>query len=140
MDKKLHYIRQDGAHVFKYAVRKFAETSAAPPGAQRAQPASDLDLFVAHQANLRIINAAQERLGLPDAKVVKNIDEYGNTTAATIPLAMGTALDEGPRSRRGNLAMMAAVGAGFTVGTGAHPLDGVRVEVAVRVGAHARRR
>ena len=69
-----------------------------------------------HQANIRIIDAAQERLGLPDSKVVKNIDRYGNTTAATIPLALGTALDEG-RLKAGDLVMMAAVGAGFTVGT-----------------------
>jgi 3-oxoacyl-[acyl-carrier-protein] synthase III len=75
-----------------------------------------VDLFVAHQANLRIIEAARERLGLPDAKVVKNIHKYGNTTAATIPLALGTALDE-KRLHRGDLVLLAAVGAGFTVGS-----------------------
>ncbi len=71
---------------------------------------------MAHQANIRIIDAAQQRLGLPDEKVVKNIDRYGNTTAATIPLALGTALDEG-RLKKGDLVLVAAVGAGFTVGT-----------------------
>ena len=75
-----------------------------------------LDLFVAHQANVRIIDAAKDRLGLPEAKVVKNIDRYGNTTAATIPLALGTALDEG-KLKKGDLVLLAAVGAGFTVGT-----------------------
>jgi 3-oxoacyl-[acyl-carrier-protein] synthase-3 len=78
--------------------------------------ASDLDLFVPHQANLRIIDAARDRLGLPDEKVVKNIRHYGNTTAATIPLAMGTALDQ-KRLKAGDLILLAAVGAGFTVGT-----------------------
>lgn len=115
VDQKLHYIRQEGQHVFKYAVRRFAEASVALL-ARNGFTGDDLDLFIPHQANVRIINAAQERLGLPEAKVVKNIHRYGNTTAATIPLAMGTALDEG-RLKPGQLVMMAAVGAGFTVGT-----------------------
>ncbi len=75
-----------------------------------------MDLFVAHQANIRIIEAAQHRMGLPDSKVVKNIHEYGNTTTATIPLALKTALD-GRRLKKGNLVLVAAVGAGFTVGS-----------------------
>jgi 3-oxoacyl-[acyl-carrier-protein] synthase-3 len=74
-----------------------------------------LDLFVAHQANLRIIRAAQERLELPDEKVVVNIQDYGNTTAATIPLALSTAMDQG-RLKPGHRVLLAAVGAGFTVG------------------------
>jgi len=115
VDQGLHYIRQEGQHVFKYAVRKFAESSAALL-TRNGFTGEDLDIFLPHQANVRIINAAQERMGIPDSKVVKNIDRYGNTTAATIPLAMGTALDEG-RLKAGSLAMMAAVGAGFTVGT-----------------------
>jgi len=115
IDAGLHFIRQDGAHVFKYAVRRFAEVSMGLL-AKNGYTGDDLDLFVPHQANIRIINAAQERLGLPDSKVVKNIDRYGNTTAATIPLAMGTALDE-KRIDPGDLVMMAAVGAGFTVGS-----------------------
>ena len=78
--------------------------------------AGELDLFVPHQANLRIIDAARDRLGLPDEKVVKNIRHYGNTTAATIPLALGTALDQ-KRLQAGDLVLLAAVGAGFTVGT-----------------------
>ena len=77
---------------------------------------SDVDLFVAHQANIRIIEAAQHRMGLPDAKVIKNIREYGNTTAATIPLALKTALDE-KRLAPGHRVLLAAVGAGFTVRT-----------------------
>jgi 3-oxoacyl-[acyl-carrier-protein] synthase-3 len=76
----------------------------------------DLDLFIAHQANLRIINATAEKLGLDESKVVKNIHKYGNTTAATIPLAIGDALDDG-RLKKGSTVLFAAVGAGFTVGS-----------------------
>jgi len=115
VEKRMHYIRQDGAYVFKYAVRKFAEASRHLLERNDLVP-GDVDLFVAHQANVRIIDAASERLGFPESKVVKNIHRYGNTTAATIPLALGTALDEG-RLRRGDLMLMASVGAGFTVGT-----------------------
>ncbi len=115
VDGRLHYIKQQGQHVFKYAVRKFADRSVALLEKNGMQGA-DLDLFVPHQANIRIIEAAQQRLGLPEEKVVKNIREYGNTTAATIPLALKTALDE-QRLHPGNLVMLAAVGAGFTVGT-----------------------
>jgi 3-oxoacyl-[acyl-carrier-protein] synthase III len=115
VDKKLHYIHQEGPHVFKYAVRKFAETSTRLLERNHIG-IGDVDLFVAHQANIRIINAAKERLGLSEEKVVKNIHEYGNTTAATIPLALGTALDQ-KRLKKGDLVLMAAVGAGFTVGS-----------------------
>ncbi len=115
VDQRLHFVRQDGPHVFKYAVRKFAEASQVLLQ-RNGMTAADLDLYVAHQANLRIIEASRERLGLPEAKVVKNIERYGNTTAATIPLALGTALDEG-RLRKGDRVLLASVGAGLTVGT-----------------------
>jgi 3-oxoacyl-[acyl-carrier-protein] synthase III len=115
VDERMHYIRQDGAYVFKYAVRKFAEASRHLLERNHLVP-GDVDLFVAHQANARIIDAASERLSLPESKVVKNIHRYGNTTAATIPLALGTALDEG-RLHKGDLVLMASVGAGFTVGS-----------------------
>jgi 3-oxoacyl-[acyl-carrier-protein] synthase-3 len=115
VDQKMHFVRQDGQHVFKYAVRKFADASQRLLERNRVAPA-DVDLFVAHQANLRIIDAAKDRLGLPDAKVVKNIHEYGNTTAATIPLALGTALDQ-KRLATGDTVLLASVGAGFTVGS-----------------------
>ncbi|HEY8234365.1 MAG TPA: beta-ketoacyl-ACP synthase III [Vicinamibacteria bacterium] len=115
VDAGLHYIRQQGQHVFKYAVRKFADSSEAILK-RNGKTGDDLDLFVPHQANIRIIEAAQQRLGLPEAKVIKNIRQYGNTTAATIPLALKTALDE-KRLEPGNLVLLAAVGAGFTVGT-----------------------
>jgi 3-oxoacyl-[acyl-carrier-protein] synthase-3 len=115
VDQKLHYVRQQGQHVFKYAVRKFADNSEAILQ-RNGLTGSDVDLFVAHQANIRIIEAAQQRMGLPDAKVIKNIRQYGNTTAATIPLALKTALDE-KKLKPGDRVLLAAVGAGFTVGT-----------------------
>mgnify|MGYP001812264445 FL=1 len=115
VDARMHYVKQQGQHVFKYAVRKFAE-SAEKLLLRNDFTGTDVDLFVAHQANIRIIEAAQHRMGLPDAKVVKNIHEYGNTTAATIPLALGTALDA-KKVRRGDLVLLTAVGAGFTVGS-----------------------
>jgi 3-oxoacyl-[acyl-carrier-protein] synthase-3 len=115
VDKKMHYVHQEGQHVFKYAVRKFAETSIHLLQ-RNGVGIGDVDLFVAHQANIRIIDAVKERLGLPEEKVVKNIHEYGNTTAATLPLALGTALDQ-KRLKKGDLVLMAAVGAGFTVGS-----------------------
>jgi 3-oxoacyl-[acyl-carrier-protein] synthase-3 len=115
VEQRLHYVKQDGQHVFKYAVRRFADASRHLLDRNGIDP-GQLDCFIAHQANIRIIEAAQHRLGLPDAKVVKNIHKYGNTTAATIPLAMQTALEEG-KLRAGSLALLASVGAGFTVGT-----------------------
>jgi 3-oxoacyl-[acyl-carrier-protein] synthase III len=115
VDRRQHFVRQDGQHVFKYAVRKFAEVSLHLLERNRVKP-EEVDLFVAHQANLRIIDAARDRLGLPDEKVVKNIHRYGNTTAATIPLALATALDQ-KRLHKGDLVVLASVGAGFTVGS-----------------------
>ena len=115
VDQRLHYIKQQGQHVFKYAVRKFADSSEQIL-LRNDFTGSDVDLFVAHQANIRIIEAAQHRMGLPDAKVIKNIHEYGNTTAATIPLALKTALDL-KKLEPGHLVLLAAVGAGFTVGS-----------------------
>jgi len=115
VDRREHFIRQEGAHVFKYAVRKFVEASLKVLERNGMTP-GQLDLFVAHQANLRIIDATRDRLSLPDSKVVKNIQRTGNTTAATIPLALATALDE-KRLKKGDLTLLTSVGAGFTVGT-----------------------
>jgi 3-oxoacyl-[acyl-carrier-protein] synthase-3 len=115
VEKRLHYVHQQGPQVFKYAVRKFAE-SAVELLLRNDFTGTDVDLFVAHQANIRIIEAAQHRMGLPDSKVVKNINEYGNTTAATIPLALATALDES-KLQPGGLVLLTAVGAGFSVGS-----------------------
>jgi len=114
VDQKMHYIHQDGKNVFKYAVKKMAEMTERIL-ARNNLTGKDVDCFIAHQANLRIITATAERLGMPMEKVIVNIDRYGNTTAGTIPLAMQTALEEG-KLKKGDLLLIAAVGAGFTSG------------------------
>jgi len=112
--KKMHFVHQDGQAVYKFAVRKMAE--AAETVLQRnGLVGKDLACFIPHQANKRIIESTAHRLGMPQESVVINIDRYGNTTAATIPLAMQTALDDG-RLKKGDLVLLASVGAGFTVG------------------------
>jgi 3-oxoacyl-[acyl-carrier-protein] synthase-3 len=114
VDQRLHYVKQDGQTVFKFAVRKTEEIARRVLERNGLQPA-DLDLFVSHQANRRIITAAAERLGLPDSKIVINLERFGNTTGATIPLALADAVVE-QRLKRGDLVLLASVGAGFTVG------------------------
>jgi 3-oxoacyl-[acyl-carrier-protein] synthase-3 len=114
VDQRLHYVKQDGQAVFKFAVRKTEEISRRLLE-RNGLDASELDLFVSHQANRRIIIAATERLGLPESKVIINLEMYGNTTAATIPLALADAVRE-RRVKRGDLVLLASVGAGFTVG------------------------
>ena len=115
VDKKMHYVHQDGAAVFKFAVRKMSE-ACVDILKRNHLTGNDIDLMIPHQANLRIIQATAERLKLPPEKVLINIERYGNTTGATIPLAMHTAIEEG-RLKKGDLVLLAAVGAGFTVGT-----------------------
>jgi 3-oxoacyl-[acyl-carrier-protein] synthase-3 len=114
VDNRMHYVKQDGQAVFKFAVRKTEEIARRVLDRNRLKP-SDLDLFVSHQANRRIINAAADRLGLPESKVIINLDRFGNTTGATIPLALADAVRE-KKLRRGDLVLLASVGAGFTVG------------------------
>jgi 3-oxoacyl-[acyl-carrier-protein] synthase-3 len=114
VDKKMHYVHQDGQAVFKFAVRKQAELC--EKLLQRnGLTGKDIDTFIPHQANRRIIQATADRLGLRPESVVINIDRFGNTTAGTIPLAMNTAREEG-KLKKGNLVLLASVGAGFTVG------------------------
>jgi len=112
--KKMHYVHQDGQQVFKFAVRKQTELCLKLLE-RNGLKGSDIDVFIPHQANLRIINATAERLGLRDGSVVINIDRFGNTTAGTIPLAMSTAIEEG-KLKQGSLVLLASVGAGFTIG------------------------
>ncbi|MQA30976.1 MAG: beta-ketoacyl-ACP synthase III [Luteitalea sp.] len=115
VDQRLHYVKQDGQQVFKFAVRKTEEISRRILARNGLTP-GDLSLFVSHQANRRIIESAAGRLGVPAEKVIINIERFGNTTAATIPLALNDAVCSG-RLRRGDLILLASVGAGFTVGT-----------------------
>jgi 3-oxoacyl-[acyl-carrier-protein] synthase III len=114
VEKRLHYVKQDGGTVFKFAVKKTEEICRRVLERNHLTGA-DLDLFVSHQANRRIITAAAERLGLPDEKVVINLEMYGNTTAATIPLALADAMRQ-QRLKKGSLVLLTSVGAGFTVG------------------------
>jgi 3-oxoacyl-[acyl-carrier-protein] synthase-3 len=114
VDQRLHYVKQEGQTVFKFAVRKTEEISRRLLERNGLTPA-DLDLFVSHQANRRIIESAGEKLGVDPTKVLINIDRFGNTTAATIPLALNDAVCSG-RLKRGNLVLLASVGAGFTAG------------------------
>ena len=114
VEKRLHYVKQEGATVFKFAVKNTEEISRRLLERNGFDP-SQIDLFVSHQANRRIIQAAAERLGLPPEKVVINLEMYGNTTAGTIPLALADARRQG-RLKRGDLILLASVGAGFTVG------------------------
>jgi 3-oxoacyl-[acyl-carrier-protein] synthase-3 len=112
--QKMHYVHQDGQAVYKFAVRKMAEAAETVLN-RNGLEGSELACFVPHQANKRIILSTAERLGLPEDRVVINIDRFGNTTAGTIPLAMQTALDDS-RLKKGDLVLLASVGAGFTVG------------------------
>jgi 3-oxoacyl-[acyl-carrier-protein] synthase III len=112
--KKMHYVHQEGSQVFKYAVRRMADL-AAHLVERNGLKSDDIALVVPHQANLRIIKAMQERLGLEDSKVMVNIDRYGNTTAATIPLGLRDAVAQG-RIKKGDLVLVLTVGAGYTTG------------------------
>jgi 3-oxoacyl-[acyl-carrier-protein] synthase-3 len=115
VDQRLHYVKQDGQTVFKFAVRKTEEVARRVLD-RNGLSATDLDLFVSHQANRRIIQSAAEKLGVDPAKVVINIERFGNTTAATIPLALNDAVIDG-RLKKGDLVLLASVGAGFTAGS-----------------------
>jgi 3-oxoacyl-[acyl-carrier-protein] synthase-3 len=112
---KMHFVHQAGGAVYKVAVRKMAELSETLMARNRLT-AEQIDFLIPHQANRRIILATAERLGLPLDRVVINIGEYGNTTGATIPLAMHTALEDG-RLEKGDTVLLASFGGGFTVGT-----------------------
>jgi 3-oxoacyl-[acyl-carrier-protein] synthase III len=114
VDEKMHYVHQDGQQVFKYAVKKMAECTERVL-AKCGMTGSDVDCFISHQANKRIITATADRLKMPREKVIINIEDFGNTTAGTIPLAMKTAVETG-RLCKGHTLLIASVGAGFTSG------------------------
>jgi 3-oxoacyl-[acyl-carrier-protein] synthase III len=114
VDQRLHYVKQEGQQVFKYAVRKMYETSR-DLLARNGLTVDDVAIMIPHQANLRIIKGAGDRLGIAPERVMINIDRYGNTTAGTIPLATRDAIAQG-RLKKGDIVLFAAVGAGYTVG------------------------
>ena len=109
-----HYVKQEGQQVFKYAVRKMYEMCRDLLAKNGLTP-QDVSVMIPHQANRRIITAVAERLGIPCERVVINIDRYGNTTSATIPLATRDAI-AGGKLKKGDLVLFAAVGAGYTAG------------------------
>ncbi len=111
---KMHYVHQDGRQVYRYAVSKMFEQCKELLD-RNGYAANDVDLMIPHQANRRIITAATDRLGMSPEKAMINIDQYGNTTGGTIPLATRDAIAAG-RLKKGDLVLMTAVGAGFTAG------------------------
>jgi 3-oxoacyl-[acyl-carrier-protein] synthase-3 len=116
VDEKLITIRMpNGNEVFKTAVRSMEEAAIAALKANGVE-VSDVDLFISHQANARIIYAVAERLDLPRERIYMNIDRYGNTSAASIPIAMDEAVRTG-RLKRGDLLLLTAFGGGFTWGS-----------------------
>jgi 3-oxoacyl-[acyl-carrier-protein] synthase-3 len=115
VEKRMHYVHQEGQSVFKYAVRRMAEL-ACQLLERNGVSSKDIALVVPHQANLRIIRAMQERLGVDDSKIMVNIDRFGNTTAATIPLGLMDAVEQ-KRLKKGDLVLLIAVGAGYTTGS-----------------------
>lgn len=114
VDKHMHFIHQDGHYVFKFATRKMSEVCLKLLD-KHGLTGDDIDVFIPHQANLRIIKSAVERMRIDMDKVIVNLDEYGNTTDATIPLAIETAVNEG-RLKKNDLVLMACMGAGFSAG------------------------
>ncbi|MCL6641625.1 MAG: ketoacyl-ACP synthase III, partial [Candidatus Rokubacteria bacterium] len=114
VEARLHYARMKGNEVFKVAVRMFVECAETILG-RHGLTADDVDLFIPHQANLRIIEAAAKRVGLPMQKVFVNVDRYGNTGAASVYVALEEAVTAG-RVRRGDLLLLAAFGGGFAWG------------------------
>lgn len=115
VDKKMHYIYQDGRTVYKFAVSRMADVSAEILE-KNNMSGEDVNFFIPHQANKRIIDAAAKRMGLREDQVVINIDKYGNTTAGTIPIAMSEIYRDNKLKKGDNL-VLAAFGAGFTWGS-----------------------
>ncbi len=113
--KKMHYVQQDGKTVFKFAVKGMADISS-DILKKNNFTGDDVKLFIPHQANKRIIDAAAKRCKIPDDRVLINIDKYGNTTAATIPIGMDEANTDGTLED-GDLVLTASFGAGFTWGS-----------------------
>jgi len=114
VDRRLHFVHQEGGQVFKYASRKMYEVCR-DLLERNHMKVEDVGILIPHQANKRIITAAGERLGIAPERVLINIERYGNTTAGTLPLATRDAISEG-RLKKGDMVLFAAVGAGYTVG------------------------
>lgn len=112
VEKRMHYVKQEGKQVFKFAVTNMAEVSAEIMEKNNLS-SDDVDWLVPHQANLRIIDATADRMGLPKEKVMINIEKYGNTTAGTLPLCLW---DYEKQLKKGDTLILSAFGGGFTWG------------------------
>ncbi|MNE59916.1 3-oxoacyl-[acyl-carrier-protein] synthase 3 [compost metagenome] len=112
VDQRLHFVKQEGKQVFKFAVTNMAEVSAEIMERNNLTP-DDVDWLVPHQANLRIIDATADRMGVPKEKVMINIQRYGNTTAGTLPLCLW---DWEKQLKKGDNLILSAFGGGFTWG------------------------
>jgi 3-oxoacyl-[acyl-carrier-protein] synthase-3 len=111
---RMHYLKMNGKEVFKIAVKSMGNASV--EAIEKAGiKAEDIDIFIAHQANYRIMDAVRKRINLPTEKVFMNISKYGNTSSASVPIALDEALEEG-RIKEGDLVLFSAFGAGFTWG------------------------
>ena len=115
IENRDHFIKQDGKTVFKHAVRGMADVSAKILSKNNLT-GNDISLFIPHQANKRIIDAAAEKCGISKEKIMINIDKYGNTTAGTIPIALSEAVDDG-KIKNGDYVLLSSFGAGFTWGS-----------------------
>ena len=113
VEDKMHFVKQEGKSVFKFAVTNMAEVSAEIMEKNNLK-SEDVDWLVPHQANLRIIDATAERMGLPREKVMINIEKYGNTTAGTLPLCLW---DYEKQLKKGDTLILSAFGGGFTWGS-----------------------
>jgi 3-oxoacyl-[acyl-carrier-protein] synthase-3 len=113
VDNKLHYVRQEGQAVFKFAVKGMADVSAEVMERNNLK-GDDVQWLVPHQANKRIIDATADRVGVPEEKIMMNIEKYGNTTAATIPLLLW---DYESKLKKGDNLIISAFGGGFTWGS-----------------------
>jgi 3-oxoacyl-[acyl-carrier-protein] synthase-3 len=116
VDRKMHYVPRKDSRSSNMPCVRWARSAGVYWSVTASRAKEPGPVQFAHQANLRIISAAADKLGLDENRVVKNIHKFGNTTAATIPLAVGDALDDG-RLKKGSLVLFAAVGAGYTVGS-----------------------
>ncbi|HEX9953208.1 MAG TPA: beta-ketoacyl-ACP synthase III [Rubricoccaceae bacterium] len=135
VDERLHYIRMDGRAVFKFATRTMVESVRRVLG-EAGLGMADVDLLIPHQANARIIEYAADQLGVPAEKVVMNVERFGNTSAASIPIALSEALDAG-RAKAGDTLALVGFGAGLTWAACAFALGSLRAEApADAVPAH----
>jgi 3-oxoacyl-[acyl-carrier-protein] synthase-3 len=114
--ERRHYVQMNGREVFKFATRVLV-SSAEKVLAECGKTVDDVDVYIPHQANVRIIDHAAEKLGIPKEKIVVNVDRYGNTSSGSIPLALADAQADG-RLQDGALVLMTGMGAGLTWGSG----------------------